>query len=221
MQTILDQSRAQGWVLEPEAKRFFSLAGLPVPNFIWAKTIEEALEFAGKNGFPVVTKIISPQVVHKSDIKGVVTGIANGDELAAVFKRFTAIKGFAGVLVEETVPGLELIIGAKMDYQFGPVVLLGIGGIAVELYKDTVVRMAPLTEADALKMLDCLKAHRLLEGYRGGEPVNLQALLRLLVDFSALAADMGEQIESIDLNPVLCNHERCVIADARIMFASS
>jgi acetate---CoA ligase (ADP-forming) subunit beta len=214
---ILSASRDQGWVLEPEAKRIFSLIGLEVPRFIWTTKVEEALRFAKEMGYPVVGKIVSPKVLHKSDRNGVVVGIKDDRELAETFERFSRIEGFAGILVEEMVSGLELIVGSKVDYQFGPVILLGMGGTGVEIYRDISLRMAPLSQRDIENMINCLKAHRLLEGYRGRAPIDRVKLVELLKTFSDLVMEMENRVESIDLNPVMCSPERSVIADARII----
>ena len=214
---IISASNELGWVLEPEAKRLFSLAGLDIPQFIWATGLEEAARYAQEIGYPVVAKVISSKVLHKSDMGGVVVDIDSDEKLGEAFHRFSQIKGFAGMLVEEMLSGVELIVGAKVDYQFGPVILLGIGGTGVEIYRDTTLRMAPLTQKDVECMVKGLKAHQLLEGYRGSEPVNVTELTRTLVAFSDLVMEIEGLIESIDLNPVLCSSNRCVIADARIM----
>jgi len=214
---IISSSKATGWVLEPEAKRLFSFLGLDVPRFGWAKKVEEAIQFAEEIGYPVVGKVVSPKLVHKSDKNGVEIGIDNAERLKETFRRFSQIDGFAGMLVEEMISGIELIVGAKVDDQFGPVVLLGIGGTGVEIYKDVTLRMAPLALKDIESMIRCLKAHSLLEGYRGSKPVNLQELNRVLKTFSDFVMDLESLIESIDLNPVICSPTRCVVADARIM----
>jgi acetate---CoA ligase (ADP-forming) subunit beta len=219
MMDILSASKVAGWVVEPETKRLLTLAGLDVPRFIWATQVEEALRFAGEIGFPVVGKVVSPKVVHKSDCNGVVIGIDTDKKLIEAFSRFSGIEGFAGMLVEEMVGGLELIVGAKVDDQFGPVILFGMGGTGVEIYRDVVLRMAPLTGRDIESMFKCLKAHSILEGYRGSEPVNRKKLADLLMTFSNLAMDLEKFIQSIDLNPVICSSERCVVADARIMLS--
>jgi hypothetical protein len=190
---------------------------MDVPRFVWAKRAEEAIKFAKEIGYPVVGKVVSPKVVHKSDKNGVEVGIDNDEKLRETYRRFSQIDGFAGMLVEEMVSGIELIIGAKVDDQFGPVVLLGIGGTGVEIYKDVTLRMAPLALKDADSMIRCLKAHSLLEGYRGSKPVNLGEINRLLMTFSQLVMDLESLIDSIDLNPVICSPSRCVVADARIM----
>ena len=214
---ILSASRDQGWVLEPEAKRIVSLIGLQVPRFIWTTKVEEAFRFAKEIGYPVVGKIVSPKVLHKSDRNGVVVGIKDDRELAETFERFSRIEGFAGILVEEMVSGLELIVGSKVDYQFGPVILLGMGGTGVEIYRDISLRMAPLSQRDIENMISCLKAHRLLEGYRGKAPIDRVKLVELLKTFSDLVMELENRVESIDLNPVMCSSERSVIADARII----
>ena len=217
MEEILSASKAAGWVLEPHAKHLFSLAGIDVPRYVWARRIEDATPFAEEIGYPVVAKIVSPEVVHKSEHNGVAVGIEDGRELKEAFNRFSRLKGFSGVLVEEMLSGIELILGAKVDLQFGPVLLFGIGGIWVEIYRDVILRMAPLQEKDVDSMVRCLKGRRILEGYRGAAPVNFQELKRLLVTFSNLVMDLEEYMESIDLNPVICTSTRCVVADARIM----
>ena len=214
---ILSGSRESGWVLEPDAKRLLARGGLRVPEFIWTDSLKEAVAFAEKIGYPVVAKVVSPKVIHKTDSGGVATGINNKIALGETFHRFTGMDGFAGVLVEETVSGAEMIVGAKSDYQFGPVILLGVGGTGVEIYKDTTLRMAPIRPKDVESMVRSLRAHRRFEGYRGAEPVSLEELTRTLIAFSDLVMELGEEVESIDLNPVICSGERCVVVDARIM----
>lgn len=221
MKEILSASKDRGWVLEPEAKGLFARVGLEVPRFIWTTELEEALQFAKGIGYPVVAKVVSPKILHKSDRKGVVTGIQEDKDLVEAFERFRGMEAFAGILVEEMVRGVELIIGAKDDHQFGPVILLGIGGTGVEIYRDVTLRMAPLNPIDIENMVKCLKARRLLEGYRGAEPVSLSALSELLAAFSGLVMDLEGSVESIDLNPVICSSRRCVIADARIILAKA
>lgn len=214
---ILSASKDVGWVLEPEAKRLFSLAGLDVPRFSRAANSEEAVRFAREIGYPIVMKVVSPRVVHKSDMDGVAVGLNRDEDVAETFRRFSPVDGFAGVLVEEMISGLELMVGAKVDYQFGPIILLGMGGIGVEIYRDVALRMAPLRSRDVESMIRDLKAGRLLEGYRGSEPINLSELTRLVLTFSGLVMDLEKFIESIDLNPVICSSTTCVVADARIM----
>jgi succinyl-CoA synthetase beta subunit len=216
---ILDGALETGWVLEPEAKRILSIAGIEVPRFTWAKSFGEAAAFARTIGYPVVVKVVSPRALHKTEVGGVVVGVGSDEKLKEAFGALSRIEGFEGVVVDEMLSGVELIVGAKNDAQFGPVILLGVGGVSVELYKDTAIRMAPLAEKDVGSMLRCLKAHELLEGFRGREPVNLELLTKLLMSFSALVMEIADQVESIDLNPVMCSSRRCAVADARIMLA--
>jgi acyl-CoA synthetase (NDP forming) len=219
MVQILSAARQAGWVIEPEAKRLLSLAGISVPRYRWVRSWEEGVHFAAEIGYPVAAKVVSCEVLHKSDMGGVILGIDGDQGLRAAYDRFNAMRGFAGMLVEEMVSGIELIVGAKMDYQFGPVILMGVGGTGVEIYKDVTFRMAPLGEGDVESMVKSLKAHQLLEGYRGSEPVDLGALSRTMTLFSELVMDMEEMIESVDLNPVKCSFKRCIVADARIILA--
>lgn len=220
MKDILSGAKGRGWVLEPEAKRLLSLAGLEVARFLFAATVEEVVRFAKEIGYPLVGKVVSPKVVHKSEKNGVELGIGGDRKLRETFHRFSKIEGFAGMLVEEMVSGIELIVGAKNDYQFGPVVLFGIGGVWAEIYRDVVLRMAPLDQRDIDSMVRCLKARPLLEGYRGSNPVNLKELNRLLIAFSNIVMDLDPEMESIDLNPVICSSTHCVVADARIILKS-
>ncbi|MBN1626282.1 MAG: acetate--CoA ligase family protein [Deltaproteobacteria bacterium] len=214
---IVNNFKKTGWMPEPEAKRLFAMAGLDIPGFAWAHTPEKAFRFADQTGFPLVAKVVSPRIIHKSDVGGVITGIDSKDKLEMAYHAFSKLDGFDGMLVEETVTGQELIVGAKIDYQFGPVILLGIGGTGVEIYQDVTMRMTPIDKGDVISMIDSLKGGKILRGFRGGEPVNLDALTLLLSGFSSLVTDLEEHIQSIDLNPVMCSGKRCVIADARII----
>jgi hypothetical protein len=221
IQAVLDRSKPHGWVLEPDAKQILSLAGIAVPEFRWARDFAQALAFAQAIGYPLVAKVVSPAAMHKSDIGGVAVGVGTDAELESVFNRFSGIEAFAGVLLEGFVKGLELIVGGKIDIQFGPVVLLGIGGKAVEIYKDRTLRMAPVEARDVRSMVNCLTAGRLLSGFRGESPIDMQALIGLMTAFSKLLLKMADQITSIDLNPVICSPQGCVVADARIILKES
>jgi len=217
MLQIVEAARADGWVLEPDAKRLFRLAGFDVPRLTVARTPEEADRFAREIGYPVVAKVVSPRILHKSDVGGVVVGIADAGRLEEVFRRFRGIEGFVGMIVEETVSGIELILGAKIDFQFGPMILLGMGGTGVEIYQDVALRMAPLSGKDVHAMIAGLKARRLLEGYRGAEKVDRDKLTETVLAFAAMVMELRERIASIDINPLLCSSRRCVVADARII----
>jgi len=221
MLDIIRRAKKDGWVLEPEAKRLLSLAGIPVPDFRWVAALPEALAAAEDIGYPVVAKIVSPAIVHKSEVNGVEVGLENAAALTDVFRDFSKLEGFAGVLIEPLVSGIELIIGAKIDYQFGPIILLGIGGTGVEIYQDIALRMAPLSDSDVSSMVEGLKGAKLLKGYRGAEPIDLPALIRLVHHFSVLVMDLADHIDTIDLNPVKCTGTTCAVVDARIMLAEA
>ena len=214
---ILLKSKDYGWVLEPDAKDLLAGAGIPVPRYKVADSIPEACRAADSIGYPVVAKIISPEVVHKSDSGGVAVGIRDDRELEPVFEKFRDMPGFQGILVEEMVRGVELIVGAQYDFQFGPVILVGIGGTGVEIYQDTAMRMAPLNAQDVVSMISCLKGGKLLSGFRGTQPVDQQQLINLLLRFSDLVMTLEDKAASIDLNPVMCSATGCIVADARIM----
>jgi acetate---CoA ligase (ADP-forming) subunit beta len=218
MKKIIDGFKKDGWIPEPEAKRLIAMAGMDVPKHRWARTPDEAVDFACKNCYPVVAKVVSPRIIHKSDVGGVVVGIDSDEKLENAWKTFSCLDGFEGMLVEEMAgKGQELIIGAKVDYQFGPVILLGIGGTGVEIYQDVTMRMAPINENDVTSMIDSLKGRNIILGFRGGPPANVEALTKLLINFSSLVISLRDHIQSIDLNPVICSGDRCIIADARVI----
>lgn len=217
MADILTASQDIGWVLEPDAKQILDSVGIPTPHFHLATTKDDAILFAGNIGYPVAAKIVSPAVLHKTEHDGVALGIETDEALNAAFDRFERFDQFKGMLVEEMVAGVELIVGAKIDHQFGPVVLLGIGGIGVELYGDTAIRMAPVNEQDVRSMVCQLKGRQLLQGFRGSAPVAMAPMIDLVIRFSELVMDLEKQITSIDLNPVMCTSTGCVVADARII----
>ena len=214
---ILEKSTKWGWVLEPDAQKIFSLYGFKTPKYAVATEAAQALSMAKKIGYPVVAKIVSPAVIHKSDVKGVVVGIKDDQTLVQTLTRLSKIDGFVGMLIAEMVKGLELIIGAKNYFQFGPMVLLGMGGVGVEIYKDVSLRMAPLNARDADHMIQELTARKLLFGYRGSDPINLEALKKTLISFSKLMLDLKDVVESVDLNPVMCTAKVCTVVDSRIM----
>jgi acyl-CoA synthetase (NDP forming) len=207
--------------MEPECKQMLKDIGISVPKFRVVTEWEEALGAADDIGYPLVCKVVSPAVIHKSDSGGVMVGIDNRRKLKSAYQKLKQLDGFRSMLIEETVEGVELIVGAKNDYQFGPVIMTGIGGTGVEIYQDSSIRMAPITSKNIESMLRELKAYQLLEGYRGSTPVNLKRIKDLLLSFSDLVLELEDVFESIDLNPVMCSQQACVVADARIMLNSS
>jgi acyl-CoA synthetase (NDP forming) len=214
---ILAQSRQDGWVIEPRAKELFEEFGLPTTKYYWAKSHEEAVRAAEKIGYPLVVKVVSVEVMHKTEVQGVEVGVKDQDQLKSVYQRMQKLPSFQGVLLDEMVFGVELIIGSKQDVQFGTIVMVGIGGVAVEVYQDVALRMAPLSADHALAAINTLQGKKLLDGFRGQAPINKPALVDLLVSFSKLAYQLKDHIESIDLNPVFANSQTAVIADARLV----
>ncbi|KUG22563.1 acetyl-coa synthetase (adp-forming) beta chain [hydrocarbon metagenome] len=217
IKNILEKSKQWGWVLEPDAKRIFSLSGFKTPKYAVVKKPAEAVAAARKIGYPVVAKIVSPEIIHKSDVQGVVVGIKDDERLVAVLERCRKLPGFTGMLIDELAKGVELIIGAKNDVQFGPMILLGFGGVGVEIYKDISLRMAPLNKDDVESMMKELKAYPLLKGYRGSKPVNITAVQKTMIRFSTLMMEIKDYFKSVDLNPVMCDEKSCAVVDARIM----
>ncbi|THB81821.1 MAG: acetyl-CoA synthetase [Desulfobacteraceae bacterium] len=217
---ILEQSRSRGWVLEPMAKSFMEMTGLDIPKFYLGSSSSRAGEFLKQCKSGVVAKCVSSQILHKTEYGAVRVGIHNQDQLKEAFRHFKLLPGFEEVLVEEMLSGVELLVGAKIDYQFGPVIVMGIGGTGVEVYKDTTIRMAPLKPGDVLSMVNSLIGKDIISGHRGQQGVDMDVLTRVLVQFSHTVMEMEDRIESIDLNPVICTPDRCVVADARIILAS-
>jgi len=214
---ILKARETAGWVPEPEAKTIFRTANIPVANFAYATNRMEALEKANIIGYPVAAKVVSVKIIHKSDHGGVRVNIGNPDELAAVWDSFEKLDAFEGMVIDEMVQGTELFLGARDDEQFGPVVLLGIGGTGVEIYKDVAIRMAPLSEADVNSMIDELKGKAFILGHRGRPPVNIKILINAVIRFSELAMILENRFTSMDVNPFMCGPNRCVAVDGRIM----
>lgn len=213
---ILSDATEYGWVMEPETLRILELGKVAVVPHRWVWSAEEATNYAATIGYPVVAKVVSPAIMHKSEYGGVEVGVAEAGALTACFARFNAMPGFAGMLVAKMVHGLELIVGAKNDPQFGPVILLGMGGVKAEIYRDVTIRMAPLQADEVAAMVGKLQARQLLAGYRGQPPVDLAALTRLVVSFSELVMQLGA-FASVDLNPVFCSASGCLVADGRIV----
>ena len=214
---IIEKSKSSGWILEPDAKALMKLQGFDIPDFILTNSFEAADRFLKKSESPVVAKAVSKKILHKTEHQAVVTGIFSSDHLKKEMARLQKLDGCENILVEQMVQGLEVIIGAKNDFQFGPVIIFGIGGTSVEIYNDTAVRMAPLKPGDVLSMVESLKAKKIISGYRGMAGVNMEILTHLIVNFSLFVMELENDIESVDLNPVICTRDRCVIVDARIM----
>jgi acetyltransferase len=224
---IFGRVRAAGRALltEIEAKEVLAAYDVPVVMPIACRTVDEAIEAAKKLGYPVVLKLLSSTVTHKSDVGGVQLNLA--DEKAvrvayAAIENNVASRGkanaFEGVSVQAMIRerGYELIIGSSLDRQFGPVILFGCGGILVEVFKDRALGLPPLNRTLARRLMERTKIYEALQGVRGQKAVNLEALEALLAHFSQLLVDFPE-IQEVDLNPVLAAPERVVALDARLL----
>ncbi len=218
---LIETGRESGWICEPDAKSVMKSRGFDVPASVVTDSPEEAVRFLNKTDGPVVVKAVSKKILHKTEYNAVVTGIRSADHLDSEMARLMKLEGCETVLVEEMINGIEVIIGAKNDFQFGPVVVFGLGGTAVEVYNDTAIRMAPLKPGDIPSMVDSLKAAAIIKGHRGRPGVNMDILTSVLVKFSRLVMDFEDDMASVDLNPVICTQDRCVIADARIILNES
>ena len=217
LQSMMADAKDRGWVLEPQAKQIMKDQGLEIPAFVLTRDPAEASAFLAQTDNAVVAKAVSGRILHKTEFDAVVTHIRDSATLEREMERLLALPGCEQVLIEEMVQGIEVMIGSKNDVQFGPVVLLGLGGTAVEIYNDTAIRLAPVTPGDVLSMVDSLTAAPLFKGHRGQAGVNLDALQECVVAFSNLVMELEPWYESIDLNPVICGPDTCVVADARIM----
>jgi acetyl coenzyme A synthetase (ADP forming)-like protein len=223
---VLDQVKREGRtaLTAPEGKRVCDAYGITVPAEGLARSAEEAAKIASELGFPVVMKIVSPDILHKTEAGGVVVGVKNVAEAEAAFDRILAnarnYKSDAkidGVQVQQMLKGgQEVIIGAVTDPSFGKLVAFGLGGVLVEVLKDVTFRLAPASKADGLSMLDGIQAAEILKGVRGGEPVDREALATLIQRVSELVAEFPE-ISEMDLNPVFATSNAAVAADVRIV----
>lgn len=193
--------------------------GFKLLPYSMAKSEDEAAMMAKRIGYPVAIKIVSKDIEHKSDIGGVKVGIRNEEMLRISYRdvmQRAAGKSIDGMLVQRMArKGVELILGGKKDAQFGHMVILGLGGIYVEIFRDVSARICPITSADFSEMMAELKSHPLLEGARGKKPINKKALEHLALH--ACRFMMKEDIKELDLNPVVCDEKGCDIVDARFI----
>ena len=225
-QQIIDKARSEGRTVltEVEAKEVLKQAGIDIIDTKLATSREEAISISREFGFPVVLKITSPDIVHKSDAGGVKLGLrtvkqvgkAYEDILQAVRQNYPQAK-IQGVAVQKMArPGVEVIIGMSQDAQFGPVLMFGLGGILVEVLKDVSFRIVPLAKRDAAEMVREIKGYPLLEGYRGQEAVDVSYLEELLLKVSDFA-ERNPEVKELDLNPIFAYSDGAIAVDARII----
>ena len=205
---------------EGEAKRALAAYGVPVVTERLAHSADAAAAAARALGYPVAMKAESPSIPHKTELGVVRLGIADEADLRRAYAEIViAARGheLRGVLVQPMVPGVEVIVGARVDPVVGPLVVVGSGGVLVELLQDSVAALAPVSPAQAAALLKRLKGYRLLTGFRGSAPVNLDALAEAIARVSEMAADLADVLEELDVNPLRCDGERVVAVDALIV----
>jgi acyl-CoA synthetase (NDP forming) len=223
---VIDRARSEGRTVltEVESKEFLKAAGIDVIDTRLATSREEAISTSRKLGFPVVLKIASPDIVHKSDAGGVKLGLKTAGEVAKAYDQILeAIRRnhprakVKGVAVQKMARlGVEVIIGMSKDAQFGPVLMFGLGGIMVEVLKDVSFGIVPLSRRDAAEMLREIRGYPLLKGYRGQEAVDIACLEEWLLKVSAFV-EKHPEIRELDLNPILAYSHGAVAVDARVI----
>jgi acyl-CoA synthetase (NDP forming) len=226
--TIIDQARTEGRKIltEVESKQLLEEAGVPTAHARLASTRDAAVQAASDIGFPVVLKVVSPQITHKTDVGGVKLNLKSPEEVASAFDEIVAAARsaapdatVAGVSVQQMArPGIEVIAGVSTDPQFGPVLMFGLGGVLVEVLKDVAFRIIPIVPRDARQMIREIKGFPLLEGYRGQEPADLNALENLLLRVSDFV-EKHPEVSELDLNPIFAYKDGALAVDARIVLS--
>lgn len=223
---IINVARKEGrnFLLEHEAKTICASYKIPVTRFHLAENPSEAMKAAEQIGYPVVLKIVSPDVIHKFDVGGVFINLKNKQEVKDAYnkiinnvKKHKPKAKILGVIIQEmATPSTEVIVGAVKDPQFGPTLMFGLGGIFVEILKDVTYRIAPIAKEEAKEMVTEIKAYKLLEGYRGSPKADIDAVTEILANTSKLIMDYPE-IRELDLNPIMVYEKGAKTVDARIL----
>jgi len=223
---ILSEVKGRGAALsETDSKRLLACYGIAVPQEIVARDPEQAASAASKIGGPVAIKIVSPDILHKTEAGGVRLGLSTPENVREAAKtilasaaRYASQARIDGISVQQMAPaGVEIVLGVKNDRQFGPLVAVGLGGVMVELLGDTAVRLAPVDDATARAMLGSLKSRTLLTGFRGKPGVDIEGLVDTICRLSELAHDLKDVVDQIDVNPVIASQSGVVAADALIV----
>lgn len=222
---LLEKIREQGRgvLTYEESRKIIDLAGLQLNKMALATNAEESIEKAREVGYPVALKIVSEDVIHKSDVGGVKVGIKSDEELkksyeemmVSIKKHYPTAK-VEGVSIEEMVKGTEVLIGSMTDSQFGKMIALGIGGIFTEIYKDVTFRLIPITKEDVKEMMNEIKGKKIFEGFRGLPQVKKEELTNLMMKISKLVEE-NPIIKEMDLNPVVATEKGLITIDARII----
>ena len=228
IERLLSRAQREGHeaLTEPETKTMLAQAGITVPAESVATSAAHAARLARRIGFPVVLKVVSRDLPHKSDVGGVALGLRSQEAVRlayrTILKRVRKASSGAridGVLVQPYLSGTEVILGATQDGQLGPVVVCGLGGTAVELLGDVAFRLVPIDERDAREMLGEIKSAPLLNGYRGGPAVDIGGIVRALLSLSRLMSRFSPVIREIEINPMLVTPHGAVAIDAMAVLA--
>lgn len=215
------------FLTEPECYKLLAKNGIQIPNFAFCPNKETAVEKSREIGYPVVMKIVSPQIVHKSDVGGVRINLKNPQEVYFAYEEI--IEGVSQKCPKANIEGViimpffsggqELIVGGLKDEQFGSTIMFGLGGVFAEILKDVSFRICPFDKKEAMKMVKEIKGYPLLSGYRGRPKLDLESLIDFLSKFSGFLIE-NPQIQEIDLNPVFLFNKGLSIADCRILIES-
>lgn len=225
MHKIIEKAKAKKRsLLETEAKELLRKYKIPIPDFKLIKSDDEIAGLAKEINFPIVMKIVSPDIIHKTDAGGVKVGVKDEEEARMAYKEiiFKAKKynkkaRISGIIAYTMVPqGMEIIIGMMKDSCFGTTIMFGLGGIFVEVLKDVSFRILPLEERDAQEMITEIKGYKILKGVRGEPPKDIKAIKSLLLKISKLALENPE-INEIDLNPIFVFEKGLQVIDARMI----
>ncbi len=228
---VIQQVRQEGRVTigDAESREILTACGLRIPQAKLAKSADEAVALASEIGYPVVLKIASPDILHKTDVGGVKVNLSNANDVRDAFDlivyragRYVPGAVIWGCLVQEMIPkGMEILVGMNRDPQFGPLVTFGLGGIYVEVLKDVTFRVAPFDRAAAAEMLGEIRAHHLLDGVRGAPPVDKEAIIETLLKISQLVTDFPEIVE-LDINPLMVYEagQGAISLDMRLVLAA-
>ena len=218
------QDEGRNFLYEHEAKNLCSHYGMPITAIKIAASEDEAVKYSDEIGYPIVLKIVSPQVLHKSDSGGVLININNAEEVRAGYNKIlTNVKKhvpeavITGILVQEMAPsGTEVIVGSTKDPTFGNTLMFGLGGIFVEVLKDVSFRIVPIQKIDASEMIKEIKAYKILEGVRGMPPADQEMLVKILMATSKMLEECSE-IKELDMNPIIVYEKGARVVDARII----
>lgn len=202
-----------GNLSESALKEVLELYGIRVPRGILTRSVPDTLNIS----FPVVLKVSDPDILHKSDVGGVKTGISGPDDLKSEFGAMSAKFPGKELLIEEMIrPGLEAIVGVMKDRSLGQAIMLGMGGIYTELYRDVSFRLLPIDRNDAEEMIESVGVGRFVGGFRGVK-ISKEKLVELLINISGMVMEIGENIDQLDLNPVILGENDAVAADAKLI----